>query len=199
MMNGSLLRPWLLGCLVLAGGDLSAETTPVSPDGGAPGSLSPHLKAALAADGPAYRPVKPGPAQDAETPGPPGSRVPDGDVLVLPSFVVRVTRPPRLDEVLSLVQKMDRYLGPRRGFDRGVLNRIVLTRQFGALTVALFGAVKNEARAAELHFDDQRLRHRAELLDFSAILQEAGDTALGDRVKRESDDLYFRKPALKRK
>ena len=196
---------WFAASLVLSGSSLFGDTTPPTATaapkvaGGekshASGLLSPQLKAELSTSLPAYEPVKPAPAESVAPPAPAKATAADGEVLVLPSFVVRGPRPPKPADLLTLAGKLDHYLGPKDGFDRGLLNRVTL--HWG--NVSLFDAMTNETRAKELYADDRRLRHRAELLDFASLLKQTGDAALSDRLKSESDKLFFRKPALDRK
>ena len=192
-------RLWLVGSFALAGIDLSAETTPPSSEvkSNAADLLSPYLKAALSTGRPAYKPVKPGARESAELTATMKAKTDtsDGELLVLPSFMVRGPRPPKPADLLTLDGKLDHYLGPKDGFDRGLLNRVVLQWGNGPATVSLFNAVKNETRAKTMYADDERLRNRVALLDLVSLLKETGDAALSDRLKSESDSLFFRKPA----
>ena len=62
----------------------------------------------------------------------------------------------------------------------------------GWLQFALFDADTNETRAQVRELDDQRLRHRAELLDFAAQMKETGDEEFAKQVKLQSDHLFSR-------
>lgn len=207
-------RLWLAGSLTLSGSALAGETSPQaaimpvaireSSDVSAakpysPDLLSLRLKAALNRALPTYESGKPGPGKNVEW----TTLIPDnagaGEVFVLPRFMIRGPRLPKAEDLLSLTGKMDRYLGPKDGFDRRLLNRVVLHWDFGWYSVVLFDAVKNETRAKDMYFEDQRLRNREDLLDFAARLKLTGDLAGVELVERESDRLFFRKTTLKRK
>ena len=190
---------WLAGCLTLAGIGLTAETgpqpAPGSPEVGhgedlpATRGLSPHLQAVLRSGLPAYKPVQPVSGENADRTVRTKADSADGEVLVLPNLVVNGPRPPKPADLLTAEGKLHNYLGPKDGFDRGVLNRVVL--QWG--NFSLFNAVTNETRAEIALRDELRLRNRAALLDFAAALKEAGDAALSEQLKRESDGLFLRK------
>ena len=195
MVISFMPRLRLVGSIALAGTGLFAETTPPSPEAKLPatGLLSQYLKAALSTGRPAYEPAKPAARENVEWIASAKTDAGDSEVLVLPSFMVRGPRPPKPADLLTLDGKLDHYLGPKDGFDRGLLNRVVLQWGNGPATVSLFNAVKNETRAKTMYADDERLRNRAELLDLASMLKEAGDTALSDRVKRESNGLFARR------
>lgn len=203
------LSPWLAAGFALAGINLIAE--PASqPDAaaiaesqevsdgkpGVPRLLSGRFKAAVSASLPRYETVEPNADENAEEPAPFKSGTNEGEVLRLPNFVVRDARPPKPEDVLSLEGEMSRYLGSKDGFDRGLLNRVVLRRDFGIATVLLFDAMRNDTRAKMMYRDEKRLQDRAELLDLTALLKEA---AGGTRLKHELDDLFIRKPEFGRK
>lgn len=175
-----------LGSFVLAGIGLSSETTSSFADETQPPTrlLSPHLQNVLSASLPKYDPVKSVPDKHAKRSGSLKTSDADGDVLVLPSFIVRDPRPPTTDELLSPSGKLDRYLGSKDGFDRGFLNRVQL--------------MDNQKRVKTMRQDELRLRNREELLEMASMLKTAGDLEGSKQIIRESNTLFLRKSGFKR-
>jgi hypothetical protein len=188
---------WLAGGLALVGSNLPGET-PVflvpaasavgeKPDAAkkeTPGSspLSPHLKAALRTGLPVYIPTQPAALENLAQFSPKKTMASDDPIVSLPSYVVRDTRPPPTEDLLSPEGKLTRYLGPEDGFDRRWLNRVVLHWDLGPVAVSLFGAMKNDTRAEMLRRDTLRLENREELLDWSDLLKRTGNVEAGKWV-----------------
>lgn len=192
-MKSFLPRLGLVGGLTLAGIGLSADDVP-------PGERK-SKDAPVVSTTPGATPKDPSPA--APTPSvtnldeafhAPLASVSD-EILHLTKVVVRGPRPLDPKDVLSPEGKMDRYLGPKDGLDRGVLNRVTLHFGLGFVQLAFFDAIDNETRAKEAFRDDQRLRDRAELEDLASRF-ELVDKATAALVKQESDRLFLRTTSL---
>jgi hypothetical protein len=56
----------------------------------------------------------------------------------------------------------------------------------------------NEARALEARFDDLRLRQREDLLTTVRLLDVAGDPQKATWLRRQSNDLFVRRPDVSR-
>jgi len=186
---------------VLTGIPLSAESAPPAAAGKAvdPGTLSPHLKAVLGTNLPVFEPAKSTAGDDARKLTLEKANACAGEVHVLPRFIVRESPPPKAEDLLTPAGKLDRYLGPKDGLDRGLLNKVVLRWGDGVVGIQLFDAEKNETRAKGREIDAQRLRHRAELLDLAAQMKETGDGEFAKELKRQSDHLFSREPPFNRK
>ncbi len=108
---------------------------------------------------------------------------PGTDILHLPRFVVHGSRLPAASEILSTNGLKDQYLGPEAGLDRGLLNFYPLNWGSGAVSFALFGAVKNESRARDLFAAEERKRTNTrfrDMLDWEKLSASGGSD-----VKRE--------------
>lgn len=152
------------------------------------------MKTALSSVLPRYEPVNPAIPENTQLTAPAKAEAGAGEVVTLPSFVVLGPRLPKRADMLTLAGKLDHYLGPKDGLDCGLLNRVTLQWVTGPVTVSLFNAVTNETRARTRHADDQRLRLRAELLDFVSLLKLSGDGDGAKPLKRESDSLFSGNP-----
>lgn len=197
-----LSRRSCLACgLVLAGIRLTVKAAPVASEEkpAAPASLSPHLKTALSTGLFAYDSAKSTAGEDANKLILGKTNAGAGEVHVLPRFIIRESPPPKTEDLLTSAGKLDRYLGPKEGLDRGLLNKVVLRWGDGVVGVALFDANKNETRAKVREMDDKRLQHRAELLDLTAQMKETGDEDFAKELKRQSDHLFSREPPFNRK
>ena len=181
---------------MLAGIPLSAESAPTGAAGNAAdsGTLSPHLKAALSTELPAYDPPKPAASDVAAKLVLEKANASVSEVHVLPRITIRDSVPPQAEDMFTTDAKLDRYLGPKAGLDRGLLNKVVLHWGDGWLQFALFDADTNETRAQVRELDDLRLRHRAELLDFAAEMKDTGDEEFAKQIKLQSDHLFSREP-----
>ncbi|MEO6875461.1 MAG: hypothetical protein ABI222_11645 [Opitutaceae bacterium] len=192
-----------LGVLVLTCISLTAQTAsspaPSSEKAAAFEETSPRLQALLTTSLPAFGPVKLGPMEKPQATDPVQAHLSGGDVVVMSRFVVRDAPPPKTEDLLTVAGQLDRYLGPKDGLDRGYFNKLVFHWGDGATGFALFDAETNETRAKDRAFDDQRLRHRAELLDLAETLKDTGDEELAKQVKFQSDDLFRREPPFNRK
>lgn len=198
-MNPVVSRLGLIGGFLLAGIGVSAEdsaTPEEKPDRPGPSLLSVHLQAALNDRAPSFALPPPAPGvpvdeafqQKIET---------DDDILHLPKVVVQGPRPLQPDEVLSTAGKMDRFLGPKDGLDRGVLNAHTLHFGNGFLQLAFFDAMSNEDRAKEAYHDDLRRREYEQLQDFASRLKLV-DQATAAMVKEQADGLHLRTNSLGR-
>lgn len=182
---------------MLAGIGFSAEDATAPEEKPGNGSLlSTHLKAALGAKEPHFAPPVPAPAakvdeafrQKIET---------DDDILHLPKVVVKGPRPLQPDDVISPEGKMDRFLGPKDGLDRGVLNAHTLNFGVGLIQFAFFNAMTNADRAREAFHDDLRRREYEALQDFASRLKLI-DQATAAMVKEQSAGLHLRTNSLGR-
>jgi hypothetical protein len=182
---------------MLAGIGFSAEDAAAPEEKpGDTGQLSTHLKAALGEQGPTFVPTAPAPATGVDEAF--QQKIETGDdILHLPKVVVKGPRPLDQDEVLSTLGKMDRFLGPKDGLDRGFLNRVTLNFGAGFVSIALFDATTNEDRAKEAFHDDLRRREYEELQDFASRLKLI-DEATAAMVKKQSDGLHLRTNSLGR-
>jgi len=195
-----LIRPCLAGGLLLAGIGLAAEPAPFVADAkpGTPNVILAPVNPVLTTSLPVLRRVKPVPEPVLpEVLARENAAV--GEVHALPRFMVRDSPPPKTADLLTQEGKLDRYLGPRNGFDRGLLNKVVLNWGSEQAQVSLFGAMKNETRAKIVEEDVLRLSRRVELLDLAKTLNDTGDEELAKQLKRQSAHFFVREPPFSRK
>lgn len=185
--------------LALAAVSMSAQTAASE----AKPPLPPQVKAAVAVSLPKFELKLPPPALTVPPPFPANAEPTASDVLALPKVVVKEKRKLTTSDVLTLEGKVDRlmddYLGSKHSFDRGFLNKGVMNWRIGPGNVSLFGAETNETRALEARFDDNRLRHRKDLLETATLLDLADDPAKALWLRRQSTDLFYRKPDIRRR
>ena len=187
------LGPW--------GTSLVAESAPSVPAKSytAADVTSPRLKTVLKASLLAYSVGKPSTTADSNTLALEMENASIGEVRVLPRFTVRESAPPKPENLLTMQAKLDIYLGPKDGLDRGLLNNVVLRWGDAGVGLTLFDAEKNETRAKVRERDVKRLRQRMELLDLVADLKSAGDDFSAKQLKRQSDSLFSRGSRFDRK
>jgi hypothetical protein len=143
-------------------------------------SVSPHTAALLAATRPKYDPPK---TLAEQTNAIAENEQPEEDILHLPRMVVHGPRLPQPRDVMSMEGKMDQYLGPKTGFDRGLLNFYTFNWGNEVVSFSLFDAVKNESRARELFAEEERKRTSAQ---FQSVLSWEKLSASGSPdLKRE--------------
>ena len=204
--HGTVIHPrfsrrcFLCG-LLLTGMRLSAESAPPNPGEklATLALLSPRLKAALSTGLPAYDPAKSTASANGNKLALERANAATGEAHVLPRFMVRESPPPKMEDLLTSAAKLDRYLGPKEGLDRGLLNKVVLRWGDEAVGFTLFDADKNERRAKIRENDVKRLSQRMELLDLASEMRAAGDVDFANVLKRQSDHLFSREPPLIRK
>ncbi len=183
---------------MLAGIGFSAEDTATpeeKPD--QPALLSTHLRSALNDPAPSFTGPQPAPSAPADEAFHQKLEVANDDILHLPKVVIKGPRPLQPDDVLSPGGKMDRYLGPKDGLDRGVLNAHTLNFGAGFVQLAFFNAMTNEDRAKEAYHDDHMLREYQDLQDFAARVKLV-DQATAALVKAQADALHLRTNSLGR-
>ncbi|HVT72832.1 MAG TPA: hypothetical protein VHD61_06825 [Lacunisphaera sp.] len=197
-MNPILSRLGLVGGLMLAGTAFPADdATRPEEKHDTPSLLSAHLKAALDDHPPAFVPPPPAPAAEVDAAFQQKLETAGDDILHLPKLVIKGPRPLQPDEVVSTEGKMDRYLGPKDGLDRGVLNFRTLNLGVGFVQFAFFNAMTNEDRAKEAYRDEKRQHDVEELQDFASRLKLI-DQATAALVKEQSDGLNLRTNSLGR-
>ena len=172
---------------------IAAENPAAGPAGAAQGlpqaesrPVSQGTAAMLAAGMPRYSPPKPPPPKpEGDLPDLRDIDKPKNEIIRLPKFFVRASKPPifREQDINTAQGLADlavrRYLSE---FDYGLLNR---------LTIPLFGA-SAEARALEQYREDQRLSSMASLNNTADAIGRGGDAAESGYIKRAAADTYLR-------
>ena len=138
----------------------------------APRPVSPRVAALLAAAAPKFQPPETPPAAPSPILRRAGQEESPRDVVLLPRFIVRdrALPSPEVADKREFERKiMDQYLGPRNGFDRGVLNAVTIAQIWkkipvlGSISPAPFNSITNEERAT-IHYRDALMREYNSLL-----------------------------------
>jgi len=104
---------------------------------------------------------------------------PLNEIVRLPNFVVREPRVPTPEDVRTprglQVYAMNKYLGSRTGFSRGVLNRYTLAEGWARATkhIPILNwfewATSPEKRALDMYYDDEVRKKMRDLYELQAI------------------------------
>jgi hypothetical protein len=164
-------------------------------------AVSPRMAEVLRATLPSYddfiRQQPPPPSEPAKPVVPLET---DLSVTSLPRYVVKELRLPTSTEVMSrrAVEEaaMNRYLGPKDGLDRGVLNAFTIKQLWekipviGKILPPPIPSISNEQRAMQRYYEDLRLEKKNDLLELSALTALSGDAAQAERIKRETQRAF---------
>lgn len=186
-----------LVCLAVLWAALSIRAEEPGPgQGGA--TMSPQMRAVLKATLPnqgTFVPAPPKPATELVSFHPET----DTSIIRLPKYIVNEARTPTAKEATSpqglAAMAMDKYLGSKDGLDRGFLNHFTLGQipLVGGI-FEMFGlSIRNEDRAMQRYYEDERLRRMTELLDLSSVTTKTGDPTLGEKIRRETEKTFMRK------
>jgi hypothetical protein len=169
-------------------------------------AISAHLAEVLAAKLPAYdstQRVAPKPAEVSPVLN--DGVAPDPNIVRLPTVIVSDRKLPTAESVRTgkaiAEIAMNQYLGPSDGLDRGLLNAKTVAEYWrkvpllGTLLPSPFGIMTNEERAMRIYRDEEHYRAQQKLLDLGRITTKAGDPALGEKIKRETQRIYIMEDA----
>lgn len=154
--------------------------------------VSPRVAALLNAALPKFQPPAASHDVNVAGRGPAADLPAASDIVRLPTYIVRESKLPKFPEVerREIARRaMEEYLGPEDGFDRGFLNLFTSER---VPILALFGSVSNEARAMARHREDERIKLKADLLEFAELTKLGGDPATAEKLKRATRDAFRR-------
>jgi hypothetical protein len=184
------------GGAVASRAEESAKTPPVSAEKPTR-AISPRMAEVLRATLPSYDDFLR--QQNSPPPEPAKPAVPlatDPFVTALPRYVVSEDRLPTAAQVMSrrAVEEaaMNRYLGPKDGLDRGLLNAVTIKQLWekipviGKILPSPIPSISNEQRAMQRYYEDLRLEKKNDLLELSALTAKSGDPAQAERIKRET-------------
>jgi hypothetical protein len=181
-MKAGLARSFRLTLLAfLLGGAARAQTAaPVAPAAAEP-VVSPRLVRLFRGAPPKYHPPT---ASDTAT-APAGLEdQPRNDIVRLPLFLVRETRPLAEEDLLTESGReaamARRYLGPQGDLDR-YLNTVTLDGLWksipilGRIPFIAFGSLTYNQRAVLFYDDVERKRRLGELMDIELLARKAGN------------------------
>jgi hypothetical protein len=165
-------------------------------------AISPHIAALLAASRPkleapvAAEKKTEQPAVAADEP-----KIPANGIVRLPRYVVREPRLPSREEVMNRKESendaMNRFIGPEDGFDRGFLNLFTIAGLWEKIPVLgrfpFVSSETNAERGMRLYAEAERKRKMEELMSFTSLTKEAGDTAGANNIKHETEKTFIRR------
>lgn len=199
----ALVASTLMGGAVAACAEesLPPQPPPPAPAGNATRVISPRMAEVLRATLPSYGEVIR--QQTAPPKEPTKLAAPletDPSVASLPRYVVNEGKLPTPDQVMTsravAEAAMNRYLGPKDGLDRGVLNAVTIKQLWekipviGKILPPLIPSISNEERALQRYYEDVRLQTKNDLLELSALTAKSGDPAQAERIRRETQKTF---------
>lgn len=195
------LAVMLLGGAVAMRAEERSQTSPNPPPVAAPArAISPRIAEVLRATLPSYDDaVRQQTAPPKAPPNPIVALETDPGVASLPTYVVNEGRLPTAAQVMSrrAIEEvaMNRYLGPKDGLDRGLLNAVTLKQLWQKIPVLgklplPIPNVSNEERAMQRYYDDLRVEQKKDLMELSTLTAKSGDPAQAERIKRETQKAF---------
>lgn len=144
-------------------------------------ALSPRLASVLTSTLPKYQPPAAGTASGHSSRLP--REAPKNNIIRLPDYIVRDSRLPDQDEILTEQGRsaiaVKRYFGPSDGLVRGYLNAFTLAELWqkipvlGRIPFVPFESMSNEQRTLEVYDRVERKRRLQELLGIEAVARAA--------------------------
>ena len=123
---------------------------------------------------------------------PPAQEMPVSDIVRLPSYVVRESKPLDQEQVLVIDGRanvaMKRYLGDTNSLDRGILNHFTFPELWDKIPVLRYIpcplGVTNQARALQRYEEDEKVSNLAEWTRLESLGRSPVD-GIAKAVKQE--------------